>query len=162
MLLPHPEHRAYLRVRREVCGCEFERHTQYPRLEDAGAECPVCYNRTYSPPVYDTQPIPMRPATAPLAKFERALGHAVQDLPRPPEPPEKGSLDMISRVVWLERQMRYVQDTNTALVGGAEERLKQQDNTIKALEEKIASMAAMLDGVLAENKLRLPPPFTPE
>lgn len=175
-LLPHPEARSYLFVKRVACGCEFARGTGEGRLAHAGNKCPQCGDRTVpvSLPWPDTfaasNPtigLPVKrslflPAKAPLAKFERALGNAVQDLPRPPEPPAKASRDMISRVAWLERQMQYVQDTHTAILGGAEERLKQQDATIKALEHKIAGMADLLDGVLTENKLRLPPPFDPD
>ncbi len=176
-LLPHPTERVYLNVKRAACGCEFKQHTGAGRLEYAAGRCPKCNDET--PPTRlewpatfaspnqsielpNKQPAVTTPAQHPLAKFERALGDAVQDLPRPPTPPAKPSREMTSRVVWLEQQMRYALDTHTAIVGGAEERLKQQDSIIKALEAKIAAMANLFDGVLAENHLRLPPPFDPD
>jgi hypothetical protein len=81
-MLPHPTSRVYLRVRREACGCTFDRHVQGYRLENAGLRCPICGNTDPSPPV--PAPILLVPPEErkyrKLAPTKADLAYEVRDL----------------------------------------------------------------------------------
>lgn len=79
-LLPHPQHRAYLRVCREVCGCIFERHVQGHRLEDAGRRCPICGNTDPSPPVPPPILLDTPKERKPAANTKADLAYQLRDL----------------------------------------------------------------------------------